>query len=230
MRALALATAGLTLAVAAASAQIANTGVGTPNSGGSPLDQSWNFSCSVQVLGMAACNTSGKAFIPLDIPSPPWQPDNGSVGPNWISAWTDASSTSGTGNNAKNYDYTFSTSVGSAGLYSLTLGWDNQLVGVFQDGNLLYGPSQASAFCRDGDGVFPTSDYPACVVHTTLNLASANDLTIEVTGDGTTDGIYVGFDNAGNPTAGVTPEPGTMGLLATGLVGLMGASRRRRKL
>lgn len=230
MRIPSLVIAALALCASTASAQIATSGQGVPNSSGSPRDPNWSFHCSSTVF-LTACNADGQAFIPLDIPSPPWQPNNGtSTGPNWISAWVDASagSSTRTGDNSPNYAYTFNTAVGSAGLYELTLGWDNQLVGVFQDGNLLYGPSTRSGFCRDADGVFPSSDFPNCVVHLNLNLANTDDLVIRITGDGTTDGIFAEFDNAGQPES-VVPEPGSMGLLATGLVGLMGVGARRRR-
>lgn len=228
MRLFSLTFAALALGASAASAQIANTGVGTPNSTGTPRDLSWDFSCTRLVLTMQACNTSGDAYIPLHIPSPPWQPNTGPTGPNWISAWIDATSPSGTGNNFPNYQYDFSTSVGSTGLYSLNLGWDNQLVGLYQNGVLLYGPNTLSGFCRNGDGVFPSSDFPNCLVHKVLTLNSAYPLDVIVRGDGSTDGIFVAFDNAGLPTE-VVPEPATMGLLATGLVGMMGAARVRRR-
>ena len=228
MRKFSLAFAALILGAAGAGAQVANSGVGTPNAGGSPTDPSWDFSCSILVVGMAACNTTGEAFIPLNIPSPPWQPNTGPTGPNWISAWQNASSTSGTGNNVSNYEYNFWTTVGSSGFYGLNLGWDNQLVGVYQNGILLYGPSTPSGFCRDADGVFPTGAWPNCLVSTVLALDSDYRLDVIVRGDGTTDGLYAEFDNAGRPLD-VIPEPATMGLLATGLAGLMGAGLRRRR-
>ena len=228
MRKFLFAFAAVVLGASAVGAQIVNTGVGTPNSGGSPRDLSWDFSCSVLVGGMAACNTTGDAYIPLNIPTPPWQPNTGPTGPNWISAWQDATSTTGTGNNVSNYEYDFWTSVGSSGTYRFNIGWDNKLVGIYQNGVLLYGPNTQSGFCRDGDGVFPGSDFPNCLVSTVLALNSAYRLDVIVRGDGTTDGFYGTFDNGGRPLE-VVPEPTTMGLLATGLVGMMGAGLRRRR-
>jgi hypothetical protein len=225
MRLLSCTVAALMLGTSVASAQLANTGAGTLGS----TDPNWSFSCTKLVSSMADCNASGAAFIPATIPSPPWQPDNGtSSGPNWISGWQSASSSSGTGDNAQNYQYDFWTTVGASGFYGLNLGWDNQLVGVFQNSVLLYGPSRLSGFCRDGDGVFPSSAFPNCLSSTVLALNSAYPLEVIIKGDGTTDGIFLQFDNGGRPEE-VVPEPATMGLLATGLAGIMGAGLRRRR-
>ena len=116
-----------------------------------------------------------------------------------------------------------------SGLYTLSLGWDNKLVGIFQNDVLLFGPSNLSGFCRDGDGVFPSSAFPNCTENINLNLSAAYPLVFKLLGDGTTDGLFVGFDALDVPKD-VTPEPGTMTLLATGLVGLVGAGLRRRRL
>ncbi len=224
MRLFSFTITALVLGTSVASAQIANTGAGTLGS----TDPNWSFTCSKLVGSMTNCNSSGAAYIPSTIPSAPWQPNTGNGGPNWISAWQNASSTSGTGNNFQNYEYDFWTTVSTSGSYGLNLGWDNQLVGIYQHGVLLYGPSTLSGFCRNGDGVFPSSAYPSCLTSTVLALNSAYRLDVIIRGDGTTDGIFLQFDNGGKPEE-VVSEPATMGLLATGLVGMMGAGLRRRR-
>ena len=223
MRVLSLSAALLTLGVSISSAQIANTGTG-----GGASDPNWTASWT-ELLGGSSSGSLLNAYIPTSIPSAPWQPNTGLIGgPNWISAWSNASATGyRTGDNASNYAYTFTTDVAASGLYSLSLGWDNKLVGIFQNNVLLYGPSDLSAFCRDGDGVFPSSAFPNCTENVELNLSAANPLVFKLLGDGTTDGLFVGVDALDVPKD-VTPEPGTMTLLATGLVGLIGAGMRRR--
>lgn len=216
-------------AASTASAQVGNTGTG-----GGATDPFWSVSWT-QLLGCGLCGSGGGAafIVPnANVPSPPWNPNNGTAtGPNWISAWTNASSAPlySTGNNAVNYQYDFSTSVGTSGSYTLGLGWDNQLIGVYQNNVLLYGPSAASGFCRDGDGIFPGSAYPICTTQVTLSLSSAYALVIKVTGDGTTDGLFVQGGSASGGGTAITPEPATMTLVATGLVGMLGAGMKRRR-
>ena len=225
MRVLSLSAALLTLGVSILSAQAANTGTG-----GGATDPNWTASWT-ELLGGSSSGSLPNAYIPLSIPSAPWQPNTGLFGgPNWISAWSDASATGyRTGDNASNYAYTFTTDVTASGLYTLSLGWDNKLVGIFQNDVLLFGPSDLSGFCRDGDGVFPSSAFPNCTENINLNLSAAYPLVFKLLGDGTTDGLFVGFDAVDVPKD-VTPEPGTMTLLATGLVGLVGAGFRRRRV
>lgn len=224
MRVLSVSAVLLTLGASILSAQIANTGTG-----GGASDPNWTASWT-ELLGGSSNGSLPNAYIPTSIPSAPWQPNTGLIGgPNWISAWSNASATGyRTGDNASNYEYTFTTDVAASGLYSLSLGWDNKLVGIFQNNVLLFGPSNLSSFCRDGDGLFPSSAFPNCTDTIQLNLSAGNPLVFKLLGDGTTDGLFVGFDSVDLPKD-VTPEPGTMTLLATGLVGLVGAGVRKRR-
>jgi hypothetical protein len=53
-------------------------------------------------------------------------------------------------------------------------------------------------------------------------MAGANTLSFNTTGDGTTDALNVSFTS--------TPEPSSMALLGTGLIGLVPMFRRKRKV
>ena len=62
-----------------------------------------------------------------------------------------------------------------------------------------------------------------------LFVPGENTLQIEIEGNGRTDGLLVqGTYQTAGSTKEVTPEPSTMALFATGLVGMLGARRRRR--
>jgi hypothetical protein len=177
------------------------------------------------------------------IPSPPWAPNIADV-QQWIGGANDGS----VGGQTRYYfQTTFSSPVSS--VLSFGLGWDNRLVGayvggsidpstgVFLDGLSLLGSTSPSnpyaggraGFCRDGDGVFPGSAYPNCVLNVAIgvNADQLNTLTFVVEGDGSTDGLLVGAAFGDLPPViqvppTTAPEPATMGLMLTGLVALGG--------
>jgi len=96
----------------------------------------------------------------------------------------------------------------------------------------VYGPAGSVVLTGNISGggtvVSPAEPWNAWVSNATLQtdvLSGFNNLT-SVTFSQSLGGPYFQFDNV---VIGVTPEPATMTLMATGLVGIVGAGIRRRK-
>lgn len=221
-----------------------------PSTGSTPagtLDPFWNVSWTATALGGGG-NSGGfhDAYVvnPVD---GVWQPNSPFT--RWISAWPGASAPNGVGdyvaptNGNQRYTYTFRLDFNSlyAGSLFFSAGWDNIFQSVTLNGtsyspsSLLVsstdrGVSDHFGFCRNGDAIFDSGDFPNCTANFALNgiVAGNNWLEIVLRGDGTTDGLWLEGSLPNGPQD-VTPEPATMTLLATGLAGMMGAQIKRRR-
>jgi hypothetical protein len=163
----------------------------------------------------------------------------------WIAASPSGSvSVSGGTNSVARVEYLFQTTFtpttnGVVG----RLAWDNLFMGAFIGGTIDAGgqlvggtrvldaftasPGQGLfGFCRDGDGFLPGSSYPNCTMSFVirgLTIGQSTTVTFVLNGDGGTDGLFMTGANV------MLPEPTSLILTGTGLLGLAGLARRMRR-
>ncbi len=250
--ALALLSAGLASPL---EAQFVRTG-GQTTTTCAPTISICDLNWSVQwfrLTGPLVGSYTNAPIVNVGAPVPPWAPNL--VGEQqWIGAANNGSV--GGGSTRYYFQTTFSAPVSS--VLSFGLGWDNRLVGAYVGGtvdlgtglfiggtSLLPGVTPATpfaagkaGFCRDSDGVFPSNQWPNCVLNVALaiNANQSNTLTFVVEGDGATDGLLVGTAAGTNqppviqvppPTTSV-PEPSTIGMGVMGMAAMFAIRRRGR--
>lgn len=232
--------AGLVLMTAFASADtiaIGSYGTGQSNMGNSNSAMAFNVGLSTPVPGVVLTSSTSNIS-----PGGVWNSSLTSTS-SWISygqtgPTTPAASQPG-GNYAPNGDYIFSTNFtlnGNATAFSLSLLADDT-VEVYLDGNT------ANLLVNFAPGLNGTCqiDQPNCETVFTINqttnpgglaflTAGSHVLDFDVKQIGSVD---MGLDFTGSVTTGVgaspVPEPGTLFLLGTGLLGSAGAMFRKMR-
>ena len=149
------------------------------------------------------------------------------TGASWIGATASSSLPGGIGDGSRRFTYVartqFTLGAGDQLTFRFQCTFDNYWLGLFING------TQYGTTACGGDNSFALASE---VTIGPMNfLAGLNTIEYRWQGDGITDGIVIRSNAAsvvpGAP--GVVPEPSTYVLMATGMAGLVGISRRRRQ-
>ncbi len=191
--------------------QVSGTGINT-------RDTRWQ-------IGIASGSVVPTTFVDAwRIQSPVWTQPGGA---SWIGAEGQSGSLPGAvGDGSRRYTYaartSFSLNAGDLLTIRMQCTFDNYWLGFFINGTQF-----GSNVCGNDLTYTLASEF---TIGPASFFAGMNTLEFRWQGDGVTDGFIARINSAliepGVP--GVVPEPSTYVLMATGLVGVIGASRRRR--